>query len=49
MGLLWSADACLNLRDYEGLQNHYYFGIFHFFEFIILRRVGNRVCFRHTV
>jgi hypothetical protein len=49
MGLVWSGDACLIVRDYEGLQNQYYFEIFHFLEFIITKRPGNRVRFRHTV
>ena len=49
MGLLWSVDACLTLCFYKELQNHYYFGIFHFLEFITIRRFGNRVRFCHTV
>jgi len=48
MGLLWSVEVCLTVRDYKGLQN-YYFGIFHFLEFIIETRFRNRAHFRHTV
>lgn len=49
MGLLWSVDACFILRDYEELQNNYYFGIFHLLQLILIRRFGNCVRFHHTL